>query len=162
MYFKPIREDGRSFRDVAVDSLRDEPPGSIVPYSAIANALGLNSKDDLRKIQMAVRAANTVLLRLYCRGVKNVPNIGYRILPAREHAIVANSHQTKADKAMGWAVAFFDGANLEEMSEQERKTHEGLSLIAHGLASMHTYNKKRFDRLEALFKGPIVVDKKKD
>lgn len=156
MRFQPTRPDGRSFRDVAVDALNDEQRGSLISYEIIAGALGLNPKTDLQKIQASVRAANGILLKLHSRGVKNVPGVGYRILPAREHATVAHAHQSKADKAMGRAVAYFDGANLEEMTAAERKTHEGLSIIAHGLAAMHTYNKGRFDRLEALFKGPIV------
>lgn len=156
MHFRPTRADGRSYRDVAIDALKDEPPGNVISYNALGKALGLMKKTDLPKIQMAVRAANKILLKLHFRGVKNVPNAGYRILQAREHINVAAGHQSKADKAMGRAIAFFDGANIEEMTQVERKTHEGLSIIAHGLAAMHTYNKGRFDRLEALFKGPVA------
>lgn len=156
MNFKPTRADGRSYRDVALDVFKNGEPESLVPYQTVADALGLDPMNDLHKIQMAVRSANSVLLKLHSRGVKNIPNFGYRILPAREHMLVANSHQTKADKAMGRSIMFFEGANLGEMTEQERKTHEGLSMIAHQLSAMHTYNKTRFDRLESLFKGPII------
>jgi hypothetical protein len=155
-HFRPTRADGRSLRDVAVDAFKDEPPESLVSYKTLGKALGLNADIDLQKIQAAARAANRVLLRLHSRGVRNVPRSGYRILPAREHIVAAQGHRSKADKAMGWVVAFFDGARLEEMTPAERKTHEGLSIIAHGLEAMHSYNKVRFDRLEALFKGPLV------
>jgi hypothetical protein len=157
--FQATREDGRSFRDVAVEILKDKPTESVVSYAEIGVGLGLNPRTKIPAIQGAVRAANRILLKIHSRGVKNVPRVGYRIVPAREHMVVAHAHQSKADKALGRAVTWFDGANLEEMTQTERKTHEGLSIIAHGLAAMHSYNKGRFDRLEALFKGPIVDQK---
>lgn len=156
MRFQTTRADGRSFRDVAVDFLKDYPPGTVVTYQTLGSALGLRPKADLQKIQQAVRQALHVLLKLHSRGLKSVPRTGYRILAAREHALVGHGQQRKAGKALGRAVAFFKGARLEEMTPAERQIHEGLSMNAQALAAMHNYNRTRFDRLEALFKGPIV------
>lgn len=159
VHFQPTRPDGRSFRDVAVDALKNEPKGTLISYESIGVALGLNPKRDLQKIQAAVRAANKLLLEFHSRGLKNVPCSGYRILPANEHAIVARGHQDKAIRQVRMSVAIFDGADLDEMTPSHRKIHEGLSMIAQNQLAMHTYNKTRFDRLEALFKGPIVDQK---
>lgn len=157
--FQPTRADGRSLRDVAIDVLKDEPPGSVISYKILGSALGLNPKADRQRIQAAVREANRVLLKLHSRAVASVPCTGYRVLHAREHAVVGHGQQSKAEKAIGRSVAYFDGAKLEEMTPAERKIHEGLSMNAHALAAMHAYNKTRFDRLEALFKGPVVDQK---
>jgi hypothetical protein len=157
--FQPTRTDGRSFRDVALDVLKDEPPGSVVSYKIFGAALGLNPKTDLQKIQATVRQANRILLKLHSRGLATVPRVGYRVLHAREHAIIANGHERRADSAMGRSVAFYNGAKLEEMTPSERRIHEGLSMNAQTLMAMHSYNKTRFDRLEALFKGPVVDEK---
>lgn len=159
MLFQASRLDGRSFRDVAVDAMKGAEPETIISYEALGKALGLSPKNDLHKIQAAARAANIILLKYHSRGIKNVSNVGYRMIPARENMIVAGNHQTRADRAHGRAVAFFDGANLEQMTATERKTHEGLSIIAHQLAAGHAYIKGRFDRLEALFKGPVIDQK---
>ena len=69
MLFKPTRSDGRSFRTVAVDVLKDKPPETIISYAAIGKALDLDPLSDLQKIQMIVRTANPILLRVHNRAV---------------------------------------------------------------------------------------------
>jgi hypothetical protein len=157
--FKPIRADGRSYRIVAVEHLKDKSPGTIVPYQELGAALELDPETELTKIQVSVRAANMTLLKRHSRGVENVTNVGYRILYAREHMVVAHSRETKAETQMRMSVAFFDGANLEEMTDHERREHNEHAMLSHQLFAMHSYNKSRFDRLEALFRGPVVDQK---
>ena len=143
MRFKPTREDGRSFRDVAVDALKDRPPETIVSYEDLGNALGLDPKTELGKIRAAVRAAIKPLLDLHRRGITNVPGKGYRVLPARENMIVASNHRSKADRAMGRAVVFLQGANRDEMTETERRLHDGQLMIMQAIHALTAPNAHR-------------------
>src|SRR5271165_7697040 len=118
--FKPTREDGRSYRDVTVDLFKNLVPNTIVNYEQLGKELELNPESDRNRIQMAVRSANKVLLKMHNRGVTNVPTVGYRVLEAREHMIVANGHQNKADRALIRAQNFYEGTNLSEMTQHER------------------------------------------
>jgi len=161
-WFKPKREDGRSVRDVALSVLKDRSPETIVTYEELGKALELNPRNraDLGKIQMAVRDANSVLLKTYSRGVKNVPMTGYRILPAREHVVVANEHQNKATKALKRSLNFFEGANLSEMTDVERKLHQGQHMLAQALMASHEHLDRRINRIEALLKGGETINQK--
>ena len=98
--FEPRREDGRSYREVALDTLKGLKPGDLISYETLGRELELDPSNDLGRIQRAVRQANRNLLKLHHRGIQVVENTGYRMLPAREHMLVANRHQAKADRAM--------------------------------------------------------------
>lgn len=156
--FRPTREDGRSFRDVAVDVIKDAAPETVIAYRTLADALGLHPARDKEKLQKAVRAANKILLKLYRRGVRNVPLTGYRVLPAREHMIVADAHQTKADRAMARALNFYEGANLAEMTEIERKLHQQGQMLAQAIISSHRHLDRRLKRVEELLRGSETLD----
>ncbi len=157
-FFTPTRPDGRSYRDVALDVLKDRQPGMIVTYEEAGSALGLDPARDRIKIQQAVRQANALLLKHHKRGVGNLCGVGYRILPAREHMLAATGHQSKADRSLGRAVAFFRNTNLAEMSPIERKLHQGQQLLAEGLLASHQHLDMRVKRIEDLLRGSKTVD----
>ena len=157
IHFKPTREDGRSYRDVAVEALKDQAPETVVSYKTLGAALDLSPKTDLQKIQMAVRSANTVLLKRHSRGVRNVPNVGYRVLPARENMVVAGGHQTRADKQMERALTFYEGTNLAEMTEIERRLHQGQHMLAQAVMASHRQVNRRMDKIESLLAGGTTI-----
>src|SRR5882757_3662563 len=119
MLFTPLRPDGRSYRDVAVDFLKDKAPNTVVTYEQIGEALDVDASAPQR-VQAIVRDAIKPLLGLHQRGVKNVPKVGYRILLAKEHMVVSDAHRSKADRAIDRAIGFLDGANRSEMTDVER------------------------------------------
>jgi hypothetical protein len=153
MRFKPRRKDGRSFRDVAVDLLKNKDPGTVVSYGILAAELEVDPRADRSKIQATVRIANKTLLKLYQRAVTNVPTVGYRVLQAREHMLVASGHESKADRAMGVALRFYEGTNLAEMTETERKLHQGQHMLAVAIIASHRHLDKQHRRLEELVTG---------
>ncbi len=157
-FFKPKRKDGRAYRTVAVDAFKNLEYGTIVTYRDLGNLLELSPKNELTAIQQAVREANKLLLKLHKRGVQNVAKTGYRVIEPREHMLVANSHQTKADKAMGRALRFYDGADLTRMTEAERKLHHGQQMLASAIYASHQHLDKRIRRIEDLLKGSQTVN----
>jgi hypothetical protein len=155
--FAPTREDGRSYRAVAIDALKDLDHGTLVSYRELGEILDLDPTEDLVKIQSTVRAANKDLLRSHKRGMKNVPKVGYRIIEANEHMIVAGSHQSKADRAMITALRFYNGADLSRMTEIERRLHHGQHMLAEAIYASHVQLNRRIQRIEDLLAGGTTV-----
>jgi hypothetical protein len=155
--FEPKRPDGRSYRDVALDLLKDMKRGDVITYHDLGRALELHPVRDRTKIQQAVRQANKPLLKLHQRGIQAVENHGYRMLPAREHVVVANGHQSKADRAMVRAIDFFNGTNLSELTESERKLHQGQAMLAQALYASHKSLDRRIRRIEDIL-DPKTID----
>ena len=154
-YFQPKRVDGRSYRDVVVDLFKIKSPGDIITYPALAAALELNNRG---VIQQSALAANKVLLKLYRRGIKNVRNVGYRVIAAREHMIVAAGHESKAERQLVRMVNFLDGARIEEMSDVERQLHLSQSLLSRAMLDSHRFTNRRIDRLEELLRGGRTIE----
>jgi hypothetical protein len=157
-FFKPTRPDGKSYREVAVEALKDLEYGTVLNYSTLGKALDINHKTDRQKIQAVVRLANVGLLKLYKRGLENVKNVGYRIIEPKEHMIVANGHQAKADRAMVAAIRFYNGADLSKMTESERKLHHGQHMLAEAIYASHTHLDKRIKRIEDLLQGTATLN----
>lgn len=157
-YFKAKRSDGRSYRTVAVDAFKSLEYGTVVSYKDLGKLLDLSPNNELTTIQQAVRDANRVLLKIHKRGVQNVAKIGYRVIQPREHMIVANSHQTRADKAMVRALRFYGGADLSKMTEAERKLHHGQQMLAQAVFASHQHLDKRIRRIEDLLSGAQTVN----
>lgn len=153
MLFKPTRADGRSYRDVAVEALKDRVPEEIVSYEELGKMLDIDPENELTRIRSIVRSAIKPLLQLHRRGLSNVPGKGYRVLPAREHMLVSSNHRSKADRAIGRALAYLEGANREEMTEMERKLHDGQCMIVQAIHASHQHLDKRMSKIEELLRG---------
>ena len=148
--FEAKREDGRSYKTVAFEYLQTLQPEQIVTYDELAKELGLHPRHDLTQIQQAVREATKPLLKMHKRGVQVVTGHGFRIIPARENMLVANKHQNKSDRQMVRAIEFFAGTNLNELTEQELRVHQGQAMIAQALYASHQSLSKRITRLEKI------------
>lgn len=159
MLFKPTRADGRSYKEVAVDFLKDQPPETIISYKKLETVLDLEAKPDAKqRVQAIVRDALKQLLGLHQRGVKCVPTVGYRVLLAKEHVAVSDTHRSKADRAIDRAIGFLDGANRLEMSDLEKKLHDGQLMIMVALQASHHHLDDRLNKLERLLKGGKTIE----
>ena len=155
MTFKTKRPDGRSPRLIAFDLLKAKSAGETCTYQQLGDALGLHPKRERAVIQNAVRAANKTLLKLHQMGVEVADN-GYRVIQPREHMLVANSRQTKADRAMVRAIRWYEGTNLSALTEGERKLHEGQYMIARAVLASHEHLDKRIRKLEDILNAKII------
>ena len=152
--FRTKRPDGKSYRELAVDALKDEPIGSVVSYVKLMERLDV---DDRHKVNAIVRSAIKSLLKLYNIGVRCIPNVGYRVLRANEHMLVANEHKSKSLRSVKRALNFFEGTDLNKMTEIERKLHSNQHMLAEFVMSSHRHINKRMDRIEALLKGGETI-----
>jgi len=156
--FKSQRPDGRSYRDVVIAALKEQPTETIVTYEELSSILELDPEREHTKIIAAVNAAVKPLLKLHQRGIQSVRNVGYRILPAREHVLVANKHQGKAERAMTRALSFYEGTNLSELSETERRLHHGQYILAQAIVASHRHLDKRITQIEKLLGGSVTLN----
>jgi len=156
--FTPKREDGRSLRTVVVDLFKNEDYGKTISYKQLAVELGLHPVADLSIIQHTALSANKQLLKLHKRGLQAVRNTGYRIIDPREHMVVANSHASKAERAMVRALQFFSGTDLTKLTDIERKLHHGQQMIAMALYASHQHLDKRIQKIEELLAGTSTIN----
>lgn len=156
-YFKPTRPDGKSYREVAVAALKDLEYGTVLNYSTLGKALDINHRTDKQRIQAVVRLANKSLLKLHKRGMKNVMNVGYRIIEPKEHMLVADGHQHKARRQLMTATRYFGGTDLSKLTDVERKLHHGMQMIAASQVAMFDHFDKRMSAVEDLLQGTTTV-----
>jgi hypothetical protein len=148
--FKKTRPDGRSYREVLVDALKEAEYNTVYTYQQLGTMTALDRRD---RIQMTVRLANKALLKLYHRGLRNVANVGYRIINPNEHMAAGQYHQTKSNRQLAACVRFYEGTALEKLTENERKLHLGQQMLAEALLASHRHLDRRLKRVEDLLSG---------
>jgi hypothetical protein len=153
--FKTKRSDGRSLRVIAFDLLKTKSPDDVCSYQELGNLLGLNPKRERSVIQAVVRSANKALLKLHQKGVE-ITDQGYRIVQPREHMLVANGHQNKADRALARALRWYENTDLSSLTEIERKLHQGQHMLARAIFASHQHLDRRIKRLENVLEAKVV------
>lgn len=131
------------------DVLKAAKVGDIITYEQLGEALELDPAADRHKIQMAVRRAAQEHEKADKRALDSVKNVGYRIVDAPEHVMLARRHQSKASKAL---VRGHSKAVNVDFGRVDAETRKALEMIAQGFALQMDFN-RRFDvrqkRLEA-------------
>lgn len=155
--YKTKRENGRSDRMLIIDLVKDKPPETIVGYDELGAVLGFDPVTNRNRIQGAVRLALKTLLAQHRRGLGNISGVGYRVLQAREHALLSDNHRTKAARAINTSVAFLDGTRREELTEAERRNHDQHCLIMQALVMSHDHLDRRLRAVEKLLRGGVTI-----
>jgi hypothetical protein len=143
MVFQPIGE--RSRRNVVIDRLGSEEPGSVVGYDELQDLLGV---PDRVTVQAVVNLAKRGLLRECNKALEAVRGVGYRVILPNEHLGQAVIHQRKARRQVGKSYAVATFVDLAALTEGEAAA---LTLAATSLATQLTYMKRndlRSQRLE--------------
>ncbi|MBN6054526.1 hypothetical protein JYK22_21470, partial [Nonomuraea sp. RK-328] len=129
--------------------LRSASIGDVLTYEQLGEALDLDPVSERNKIQMAVRRAAQEHEQQDKRALDSVTNVGYRIVEASEHILLARRHQSKASKAL---VRGHSKAINVDLSGLDSATRGALETVARAFAMQMEFN-RRFDvrqkRLEA-------------
>ena len=109
---------------------------------------------------MAVRRAAQEHEKADKRALDSVKNVGYRIVEAAEHIMLARRHQSKASKSL---VRGHSKAVNVDLSGLDTQTREALETVARAFAMQMDFN-RRFDvrqkRLEsAVAAASVRVDR---
>lgn len=111
----------------------------VFTYAAMADALELDATDDRHAIQMAMRRASKELETKDKHATEVVPNIGYRIVPAPEHLILAKRQQKRAGKAL--ARGHSKVVNVD-LSGVEPEVRSAFQVVAQAFAMQMDMNRR--------------------
>lgn len=135
------------------DALKASSVGDVVTYEQLGGVLKLDPDADRHKIQMAVRRAGAQYEQYDKRALDAVKNVGYRIVEAPEHLMLARRHQSKASKSL---VRGHSKAVNVDLSGMDTQTRNALETVARAFAMQMDFN-RRFDvrqkRLEDALKA---------
>lgn len=149
--FEPSRADGRSDRQVILDTVTDAVPETVFSYEVLIEALaeGLDAERiDKRRVYRAVANANQTLLREKSRYLAVVRNLGYRVLRADEHLPAAIDRKQSAVSKLRQGMDLLRNAKLEELDEAQRVLHQGQLMIMGGLYDAVRESHQRHDKQE--------------
>ena len=102
------------------EAMIGRPPGTVVTYEELGDILG---RDFLADRAPWYQARGHVL-RDASRAFVNIPGVGYRIVVADDHTVVAGKHEKRARRQVRSAVSTLTHVRLEEMTPSRRKQRD--------------------------------------
>lgn len=145
--FQPVGERARWVE--VYELLKTAAIGDVVTYERLGELLELDASAERHRIQMAVRRAAQEHEQQDKRALDSVKNVGYRVVDAPEHLVLARRHQSKASKSL---VRGHSKAVNVDLSGLDPETRGALETVARAFAMQMDFN-RRFDvrqkRLEA-------------
>lgn len=148
--FEASRENGRSDRSVVYETVRDAEPDTFFSYEQLIGALsdGLPETVERERVYRSVNAANKTLLREDRRYLSVVRGEGYRVLRTDEHLPMALAKKDMAQTYLKKGIELLRHARLDELTEVQRKLHEGQLMILAGVYQAVEASAKRHDKQE--------------
>jgi len=107
----------KSRRAMVVEALAERGEGDIITYEELAEILG---ESDRSICQNVVNKAKSALERLHTKALLAVPNVGYRIVLAREHLDLAKHHQQKSARALRRSRSKVVNVDMSKLTDGER------------------------------------------
>lgn len=137
--FKPVGDRARW--KVIYDLLVRTSTGEVLTYETIGEAVGLDASKDRQRIQMAIRRAAREHLTKDKRALDVVPNVGYRVVDAPEHLLLARRYQGKANRALARGHSAVTNVDLTGVGPEVRQAFE---VVGAAFAMQMDFN-RRFD-----------------
>lgn len=152
--FKTARRSGKSDRQVIVEHVHAAAPGTIFEIDDIIARLSMGTGRTISKAvaSAAVRSANSVLLKEHQRCLRAVRGVGYRMVAASEHKPLALERKRRADKQLQRGLEVLSHVRWDELTEEQRRAHEGTLIVVSALHSAMSSLSSRQDRLEEIIR----------
>lgn len=144
--FEPSRSDGRSDKEVVFGLVAEAEPDTVFTYDELIDELGkgLALKPPKHRAYMAVSQANKRLLVDRKKMLRVIRNVGYRMIRADEHHLVAASRKQRAQRQIKTAISVLENTELGELPAAQRSLHQlQLMAIQHVWTAMKTTQKKQ-------------------
>jgi DNA-binding winged helix-turn-helix (wHTH) protein len=153
--FSVKRDDGRTNIEVVIAIFEEREPGEIITYDELIAALseGVETVYNRQAVQSIVTKNYTRILASTERAITNVPNVGYRVVPASSHITIAGDRKERADRQIAHGFETLRHVRWNEMDENQRRAHEGQLMIMSGLHAQMQAIDARQRRLEDLLRG---------
>jgi len=152
----PFQPKGsRALRVIVMELAAQAQPGDLLPFGALAEAIGLEDDDAGRaQVRQVVSAARPLLLRDHKRALVAERGRGYRVALPGEFAGIAEDHRDKAGRQMGKALAVIEHADESAMTPDELRRHRAVGIVIRNLHGRLTSAEQRLADLEAAVFGP--------
>lgn len=135
--FKSIGDEPR-WRTL-YDLLRNTPPGSILTYQQMADALSLDPVRHRPAMASAMRRAAEEYLDVDRRAIEVVRDEGYRVVESNEQLRLARVHNKRAGTQLEIAYSTATRVDLSNVDPEIRK---GMELLARGLGEQMEINRR--------------------
>lgn len=146
--FHPVGEVAR-WR-VIYDALKPLAVDDVLTYEDASSLLGLDPETDRSTIQAAIRRASRTFEKADKHALVAVPNVGYRVVRADEHVVLARGQQRRASRALERGHSKVVNVDLRGLSPEVRALTEA---TARAFSMQMDFN-RRFDvrqnRLESV------------
>ena len=149
---KITRTNGKSNGEVIVEFVHSATPETTFSYDELRAELQKDTRQkyDNSAVCAVVRQANLTLLRDHQRELRNVRNVGFRLVPAKEHMDLAKIRNGKADRQIRRALDSLQHVRWDEMDENSRRAHEGQLLLTAAIYAHTAALRKRQSEHERL------------
>ncbi|MCU0806406.1 MAG: hypothetical protein MUC53_00185 [Candidatus Contendobacter sp.] len=149
MAFTITREDGRSNSQVLLDLVNGKSPGTVFPYAELIDVLSAHTdrRYSRTEVQRIVVMTCPRMLKEQARTLICIRHVGYRIAPAADHAMIAGTRKSRADKQLLRGVETLQNVRWDEMDSNQRLAHEGQLLI---FSALHEQMKSHDRRISAI------------
>lgn len=131
------------------EAIREMAVGEVIRYDALDEVLGRSFTDEGAKRNPLERARRE-LEEVDHRTLATVRGVGYRVVEAREHMVLARGHQIRSARQTKRAKEKLDSANLAALTDLERRRHEEMSTQVAKLLSEQRRTNRRLADLERL------------
>lgn len=120
--FEPAGEVAR-WR-IVYDALKGMSVDAVLAYERAGELLGLDPVVDRSTIQSAVRKASRTFEKVDKHALVAVPNVGYRVVRADEHVVLARGQQRRASRALVRGHSKVVNVDLRDLSPEVRALTE--------------------------------------
>lgn len=96
----------------------------VLTYEQLGKVLELDPVTDRHTIQMAMRRAARELETENRHALDVIPNVGYRVVEAREHLVLAKRQQRKAGKALARGHSKVTNVDLSNVEPEVRSAFQ--------------------------------------
>ncbi len=146
--FEPVGEVAR-WR-IIYDALKPLAVDDVLTYEDAGQLLGLDPEAERSTIQAAIRQASRTFERDDKHALVAVPNIGYRVVRADEHVVLARGQQRRASRALERGHSKVVNVDLRGLSPEVRALTEA---TARAFSMQMDFNRRvdvRQNRLESV------------
>lgn len=145
--FQPLGEkpEWRLVYDIL---LQQAQPGDVISYAQLDRVLGrpfIANRSPLYRARKELGEAQH-------RWLDPVLGVGYRVIEAAEHVMVARRHKRKSQRQMGTALEVVGATDVTRLTDEQRTTFDQLAMILHLQHSMLLSHEKRLTRVEGLLR----------
>lgn len=137
MTFNPLGDQARW--KTVYEILQKTEVNDVLTYEEMGEALGLHPASDRHLIQAAVHRAAKELLEVERHALMAITNVGYRVVTAEEHLLLARGHQRKSHKQLALAQ---DKVEYVDLSEVDPITRRAFGLVAEALSAQADFNRR--------------------